>query len=97
MLPVSDSSIATGRVASIFANTIISIAVIGTARNMPTTPHMAPQTKSDRITRDLLGGEHPPDLGHKTRQLLREGAMLRCSFCEVQQLLCVRSTFTWFL
>ena len=28
MLPVSDSSIATGRVASTFANTIISIAVI---------------------------------------------------------------------
>ena len=50
MRPSAESSTATGRVASKCASTISNATMIGTHRNMPTTPHSVPHTISETIT-----------------------------------------------
>src|SRR5262249_9698303 len=50
ILPSADSSTASGRVVSNCARTIKLTTVMGTHRNMPTTPQIVPHTTSETIT-----------------------------------------------
>src|SRR5207237_4346911 len=67
ILPSADSSTASGRVVSNCARTISATTVLGTHRNMPTTPQMVPHTTSETITtRGERLSERPMIVGSTT-------------------------------
>lgn len=65
--PSRDSSTASGRSPSTWAHTIISATMIGTARNIPATPHTAAQKASEsRIPKEESRSARPSSSGSST-------------------------------
>ena len=64
ILPLEDSNIAIGRVFSKFENIIIKITVIGTHKNIPTTPQILPhKANENKTTSALKFNDRPINLG----------------------------------